>query len=196
MAIRRLEDEAGTPLFERHTRGMHLTAVGETLQPHAILLQREAEQAREEIDAMRGLARGTTRCGAVGSIASLVLPLAVSGVLQKWPDLRVQTIEGVSDRLAEALVQREIDIALSTATPDTEEIIAIEDCRWEDNSYVVAAPDHPLPGKPQITLADTLDGQWATPPPGTAPFEHMQQVSVAYGLGLPNVVVETARSPF
>jgi DNA-binding transcriptional LysR family regulator len=55
----------------------------------------------------------------------------------------------------------------------------------------VAAPDHPLRGKPQITLADTLDEQWAIPPHGTAPFEHMQQVFVAHGLGLPNVVVET-----
>ncbi|MFX1674736.1 LysR family transcriptional regulator [Paraburkholderia sp. A2WS-5] len=190
-AIRRLEEEVGAPLFERHTRGMHLTAVGEALLPHAILLQREAEQAREEIDAMRGLARGTIRCGAVGSIASLVLPQAVSGVLQKWPNLRVEIIEGVWDRLAEGLVQREIDIALSTATPDTEEIVAIEDCRWEDNSYVVAALDHPLRGKPGITLADTLEQQWAIPPRGTAPFEHMQQVFVANGLGLPNVVVET-----
>ncbi|RQZ41520.1 LysR family transcriptional regulator [Burkholderia sp. Bp9099] len=190
-AIRRLEDEVGAPLFERHTRGMHLTAVGEALLPHAILLQREAEQAREEIDAMRGLARGTIRCGAVGSIASLVLPLAVSGVLQKWPNLRVHVIEGVWDRLAEALVQREIDLALSMVMPDTEEIVAIEDCRWEDNSYVVAALDHPLRAKPGITLADTLDQQWAIPPRGTAPFEHMQQVFVANGLGLPNVVVET-----
>ncbi|MDA0570342.1 LysR family transcriptional regulator [Burkholderia gladioli] len=190
-AIRRLEDEVGAPLFERHTRGMHLTAVGEALLPHAVLLQREAEQAREEIDAMRGLARGTIRCGAVGSIASLVLPLAVSGVLQKWPNLRVHVIEGVWDRLAEALVQREIDLALSMVTPDTEEIVAIEDCRWEDNSYVVAALDHPLRGKPGIMLADTLDQQWAIPPRGTAPFEHMQQAFVVHGLGLPNVVVET-----
>jgi DNA-binding transcriptional LysR family regulator len=77
------------------------------------------------------------------------------------------------------------------AMPDTEEIVAIEDCRWEDNSCVMAALDHPLCGKPGITLAYTLDQQWAIPPRGTAPFEHMQQVFVADGLGLPNVVVET-----
>lgn len=88
-------------------------------------------------------------------------------------------------------MQREIDLALSMEMPDTEEIVAIEDCRWEDNSYVVAALDHPLRGKPGITLADTLDQQWATPPRGTAPFEHMQQAFVVHGLGLPNVVVET-----
>jgi DNA-binding transcriptional LysR family regulator len=190
-AIRRLEEQVGAPLFERHSRGMHLTAVGEALLPHAILLQREAEQAREEIDAMRGLARGTIRVGAVGSIASLVLPLAVSGVLRRWPQLRVEILEGVWDRLADALVKREIDLALSMAVPDTDEIAAISDCRWEDCSYVVAALDHPLRAKPDLTLADTLNEQWAIPPRGTAPFEHMEQAFAAQGLGLPNVVVQT-----
>ncbi|WP_321845560.1 LysR family transcriptional regulator [Paraburkholderia bannensis] len=190
-AVRRLEEQVGAPLFERHSRGMHLTAVGEALLPHAILLQREAEQAREEIDAMRGLARGTIRVGAVGSIASLVLPLAVSGVLARWPNLRVEIIEGVWDRLADALVKREIDLALSMAVPDTDEITAIADCRWEDASYVVAALDHPLRSKPGLTLVDTLDAQWAIPPRGTGPFEHMQQAFAEQGLGLPNVVVET-----
>lgn len=190
-AIRRLEEQIGAPLFERHSRGMHLSPIGEALLPHAVLLQREAEQAREEIDAMRGLARGTIRVGAVGSIASLVLPLAVGGVLDKWPNLRVEIIEGVWDRLAGALVRREIDLALSTAMPDTEEITAIADCRWEDSSYVVAAIDHPLRRKPDLALADTLTQRWAIPPRGTEPFKHMQGVFADHGLGMPDIAVET-----
>lgn len=190
-SIRRLEEQLGAPLFERHSRGMHLTAVGEALLPHAILLQREAEQAREEIDAMRGLGRGTIRCGAVGSIASAVLPQAVNGVLRQWPGLRVEIIEGVWDRLADALVRREIDLALSMIVPDTDEIMSIADCRWEDSSYVVAALDHPLRNEPRLTLADTLDAAWAIPPRGTAPYEHMRQVFAEHGLGMPNIVVET-----
>src|SRR5437762_3912504 len=83
--IKRLEDELGAPLFERHAKGMQLTAVGSALLPHATLLQREAEHAREEIDAMRGLAKGTIKVGAVGSIACLVLPLAVGRVTKAWP---------------------------------------------------------------------------------------------------------------
>jgi len=190
-AIRRLEEQVGAPLFERHSRGMHLSAVGETLLPHATLLLREAEQAREEIDAMRGLARGTIRCGAVGSIASFVLPLAVSGVLTRWPGLRVEIIEGVWDRLADALMHREIDLALSMVVPDTDEIVSIGDLRWEDSSYVVAALDHPLRQRPALTLADTLDAQWAIPPRGTAPYDHMRETFAAHGLRMPDIAVET-----
>lgn len=189
--IKRLEHEVGAPLFERHSKGMQLTAIGQALLPHASLLQREADYAREEIDAMRGLAKGTIRVGAVGSIASYVLPLAVGNVVARWPNLRVEILEGVWDRLAEGLVKHEIDLALSMAMPDTEDIIAIADCRWEDASFVVASPEHPLRHRRGLMLADTLEAPWAVPPRGTGPYEHMRQVFEAAGLGLPNIVVET-----
>ena len=64
-------------------------------------------------DAMRGFAKGTIKVGTVGSIASLVLPVAVGRVLDRWPNLRVEIIEGVWDRLAEGLNKHEIDLALS-----------------------------------------------------------------------------------
>ena len=51
--IKRLEEDVGASLFERHVKGMQLTDIGAALLPHAQLLLREAENAREEIDAMR-----------------------------------------------------------------------------------------------------------------------------------------------
>ena len=142
--VKRLEDQLGAPLFERHSKGMQLTAIGAALLPHAQLLLREAEHASDEIKAMRGLAKGTIRVGAVGSIASSILPLAIGEVLQRWPQLQVRAIEGVWDRLTDALVRHEIDLALGMDAPDTDEITAIRDCHWEDRSYIVAATGHPL----------------------------------------------------
>jgi DNA-binding transcriptional LysR family regulator len=189
--IKRLEDQIGAPLFERHSKGMHLTDIGGTLLPHALLLQRESEHAAEEINAMRGLAKGTIRVGAIGSIACVVLPAAIDAVLAKWPKLHVQVVEGVWDRLADALVKHEIDLALAVTVPDTEEIVAIKDCRWEDWSYVVASTSHPLRDKRGLQLADLMDQRWGILPKGTAPYEHMEQVFASNGLGVPNVVVET-----
>jgi len=190
--IKRLEDELGAPLFERHSKGMQLTAIGQALLPHAALLLREAAHAAEEIAAMRGLAKGVIRVGAVGSIASLILPQAISEVLKKHPNLHVQVIEGVWDRLTEALIKHEVDLALGMAVDNSEEICAISDCRWEDTSYVVAAGEHPLRRQQDaLRLVDTLDQQWAMPPQGTGPFEQMQQVFQAHGLPLPNIAVQT-----
>lgn len=189
--IKRLEDQVGAPLFERHSKGMQLTDIGGVLLPHATLLLRESEHASEEINAMRGLAKGTIRVGALGSIACLALPQAIERVLVKWPKLRVWVVEGVWDRLAEALIKHEIDLALCVTLPDTGEITAIKDCRWEDRSHVVAGIAHPLRHKRPLQLADVMGERWTTSPRGTGPYAHMEQVFAANGLGMPDIMVET-----
>src|SRR5664279_4475795 len=189
--IKRLEDNVGAPLFERHSKGMKLTDIGEALLPHADLVERESRQAREDIDALRGLAKGTIRVGAVASIACFVLPMAIGGVLTAWPGLRIEVLEGVWDRLAEALTNHDIDVALGVHAPDTDQIVAIRDCQWEDHSYVVASADHPLRMRPELRLEDTSAEKWASLPRGTAPHSHLEQVFAEHGLGLPNIVVET-----
>jgi len=189
--IRKLEERVGAALFERHSKGMQLTDVGRALRPHAELLQRESERADEQVKAMLGLARGTIRVGAVASIACLVLPLAIGATCAKWPRLQVQVIEGVWDRLARALAAHEIDIALGVAVDDTDELVAVPDCLWEDSSRVVAGRAHPLHTRPELSLADTLGERWAIPPRGTAPFEHLMRTFARQGLPPPEVIVET-----
>ena len=102
-----------------------------------------------------------------------------------------QIIEGVWDRLADALTKHEIDLALGVAAPASEAIVPIPDCRWEDTAYVVASITHPLRQKGRLQLADTLQYRWACTPRGTAPYLHMQQTFEAHGLACPDVVVET-----
>ena len=190
--IRRLEKAAGAPLFERHSKGMQLTDIGRALLPHSRLLEREVEHAAEEIKAMLGMAKGTIRVGSVGSIACMVLPLAIGRVCKKWPNLHVHVVEGVWDRLADALLSHEIDLALGVAIEDPhEDIVAVKDCRWQDTSFVVAGSDHPLRKIKKLTLSDTLTERWAILPKGTAPFAHMKKVFARHDLALPNVVVET-----
>ncbi|WP_333605371.1 LysR family transcriptional regulator [Novosphingobium sp.] len=190
--IRKLEEEAGAPLFERHSKGMQLTDIGRALLPHSMLLEREAEHAAEEIKAMLGMDKGTIRVGAVGSIACMVLPLAISSTCRKWPNLKVYVIEGVWDRLADALISHEIDLALGVASEEVpEEIMAVKSCRWEDTSFIVAGKHHPLRKVGNLTLADTLGEPWAILPKGTDPFTHVAKIFARRGLALPNAVVET-----
>lgn len=140
---------------------------------------------------MRGLAKGVIKVGAVGSIASLVLPMAIACVLEKWPNLRVEVIEGVWDRLVEGLLAYEIDLALCTSGIETEDVAALSDCSWTDRSFVVAATDHPLRSKRGLRLDDTLTQRWALTPKGTGPYAHMQETFRARGLPMPAIAVET-----
>jgi DNA-binding transcriptional LysR family regulator len=147
--------------------------------------------AREDIDALRGLAKGTIRVGAVASIACFVLPMAIGRVLKSWPGLRIEVLEGVWDRLTQALTSHEIDLALGVDAPDSDEIVSIRVCRWTDDSYVVAATNHPLRPKRALRLEDTARANWASLHKGTAPHAHLEQLFAQQGLELPNIVVET-----
>jgi len=189
--IRRLEQQVGAPLFERYSTGMVLTSFGQALLPHATLLQREAEQATEELNALRGLARGTIRVGAVASAVSQVLPIAIGRVLAQWPNLQVHLVEGVGDLLTDALLNYDIDLAIGVSMPDTPEISAIPDCEWHDTSHIIAAAGHPLRKRARLKLEDTLSHKWVLPPRGTAPFTELTHIFTSRGLPLPNVVIET-----
>lgn len=170
---------------------MMLTPIGQALVPHATLMARVAEHAREEMNALRGLAKGTIRVGCIASVAGLILPEAIHRVLTQWPNLRIEVIEGVWNRLADALIGHEIDLALGVSMQGSEEITPIADCSWEDDSYVVASMRHPLRRQTKVTLSDTLNQRWASTPRGTEPFAHMQDAFKSQGLGSPSIVVET-----
>lgn len=189
--VKRLEDQVGAPLFERNSKGMLLTAVGQTLVPHASLMARVAGQASEELLALRGLAKGTIKVGGIASAVSMILPQALQRVLQRWPKLQAQITEGVWDRLADALANYEIDIMLAEAPVESDALMQIADCSWRDYTYIVASSDHPLQRKQGLTLEDTLQCHWACTPRGTAPYRHMQRTFHAHGLPCPELAAET-----
>jgi DNA-binding transcriptional LysR family regulator len=189
--IKRLEDQVGAPLFERHTTGMVLTPFGHALLPHAKVLQHEADQATEEIDALRGLAKGTIRVGAVASAISLILPLAIARVLARWPNLQVHIVEGVGDLLTDALLKHEIDLAIGVSLTENEAICAIPDAEWHDTSDVIAATGHPLREQGALQVTDLIGHKWVLPPQGTAPFAEVVALFREQGLPGPDVVVET-----
>ena len=69
-----LEQALGTPLFERHPRGMVLNAAGEILATHARRASLDAERAITEILALRGLRSGRVRIAASEGFANEFLP--------------------------------------------------------------------------------------------------------------------------
>jgi DNA-binding transcriptional LysR family regulator len=57
--IRKLEDELGVRLFDRLGRRIRLTPFGVRLQEHARRVLEEVDGARQEVEELLGLRRGT-----------------------------------------------------------------------------------------------------------------------------------------
>ena len=110
-SIRALEQELGSALFERSTRRVALTAVGEALLP-------EARRAIDGLDRMRSLAaedaaglRGRVRVGAGQLGEELLQPLpVVRQVLRQLPQQRPQRGTEREDAGGEEVGQRDLGV--------------------------------------------------------------------------------------
>src|SRR5262245_39305861 len=190
--VKRLEDQLGVPLFERHSTGMELTTFGEALLPHATVLSAEGARALEQINSLRGLGQGTLRIGAVGSVATMVLPSVLDRMLTRWPNLHVQITEAVEDILATALANNSIDVAISGPLPESPEIMQVEEHRFTDRYSVISAATHPPQHKRRELIMQDVGGQrWVTPPEEAEPRKQFIALTRQLGVAPPHVAVAT-----
>jgi LysR family transcriptional regulator, cell division regulator len=137
--VKALEAEIGTPLFERHSRGMTLTGAGRRLLPYA---QRMAALSREAMLAARedGEPKGPLAIGSMETTAAVRLPSLLAQFHRRFPavqlTLRTATtadlVAGVLDGTFDgAFVAGPIDHAELTATiAFKEELVLVTARRW------------------------------------------------------------------
>lgn len=192
--IKRLETQLHVQLFERRTTGMELTSFGHALLPYANRLDTEATHAIDEIDALRGLDRGTLRIGAVASAAVMILPTVLNRILTQSPGLQIQIAEAVEDKLAQALAANAIDVVLCGAIPGNRDIAQVGEPRFSDNYSVIASATHPFADREDLTIGELNDMEWVMPPEDAEPRRLFNSLLGQHGVAPPLVRVET-RSP-
>lgn len=112
-AIRKLEDELGTPLFVRTTRRVALTPSGEALRRHCLTIFDDLERARRELMDGATQVSGPLRVGAMEAFSILLLPLALSRLLRSHPLVEPESHELVPQEIERLIIQGRIDIGLT-----------------------------------------------------------------------------------
>lgn len=112
-AIKRLEAALGVELLRRTTRRVHVTEAGEMLMAYCNRILGAVDDLSAELDARRGLLRGTVRIGTAEIFATHVLPRALGALAQAHPDLLVKTFDLGSDATEQALLEGELDVAFT-----------------------------------------------------------------------------------
>src|SRR5690606_11777515 len=191
--LRRLEDRLDARLFVRHSSGMELNAFGRALLPHAELLESEMRRVLEEIDLLKGSATGLVRVGVVPSIATRLLPRAISNTLRHSPKLHIHITESTGNQLLAALTRREIDFAIVGLwrEPIDDNVTAIP--LFRDEICVIGRWDHPVMSRPQLGLADLLEYPWALPKNGNVIWSVLHTTFLRAGLTPPHAAA-TANS--
>lgn len=152
VAIRKLEAELELQLFQRHDRKVSLTAEGERLWVHAQRILQAADDARLEMQELKGLSKGAVRVGITGMMGSYYFPPILMAFRQRYPHLSLQVIEGGTWQLQQMLEQAELDLAVIVCEFLPTELEARVILREE--MRVVVACEHPLAQQTTVSIKD------------------------------------------
>jgi DNA-binding transcriptional LysR family regulator len=100
--VRLLEEELGTPLFRRHSRGVALTAAGQRLLPYAVRVRQLLEDARRAVDD-DGTPRGRLIIGSLETTAALRLSPLLAAYVAVCPEVDLVLRTGTTCELIEAV---------------------------------------------------------------------------------------------
>src|SRR5258708_1398179 len=106
------EKAAGAPLFERHARGVRLTAAGEVLVRHAGRLPNGVAAASQELAGLRDRLAGRLVVGGFPTATAALLPRAVAQLLTDHPGLQVQLMEAPTPAQLRALRRGRLEVAI------------------------------------------------------------------------------------
>jgi DNA-binding transcriptional LysR family regulator len=111
-AIRELERELGTPLFERTGRGVVPTPAGRILHEHASAATRELGRAVERIGELTDGTSGELRVAAIPLAVMVLMPETVRTFCERWPDVRLHVNEELYMAQLARLRRGEVDLAI------------------------------------------------------------------------------------
>ena len=149
--IQDLERELGHRLFHRTGRGMHPTEFGRRLLPLAERATLEVTRFADEARALRGTLSGSVAIGLPGSIAARLVGPLVRLARERYPELMLRFVEGLSGGIEEWLAARRIDIGLLFVREGAAKRGSIP-LAWS-NLYLVGPAGDPVTAKRAVPLS-------------------------------------------
>jgi DNA-binding transcriptional LysR family regulator len=153
--ILKLEAELGTPLFERLPGGLKLSSAGEVLTRHVAIVLRDAERARSELDALKGIKTGRVEVIAVEGLSGDFLPQVIGRMLQEHSRVRIKVMSAGSLNVPAAVINGDVDLGMAFSLPRNAELHQLAVGRFHLGAVVT--PDHPLAGRKRVRIADCAD---------------------------------------
>lgn len=136
--VKQLEERYGTPLLERHSRGIRTTKAGAVLADHARKIMAEVEAAEAALGKMRTVSVPTISLGVTPTPGRAIAPeLVAAAALGKGPRLSLR--EGLSDELARLVQIGELDAALCYDPQNVEKLSPA--ALYTEDLYLVGPPN-------------------------------------------------------
>lgn len=136
--IRLLEEDLGVRLFDRDTRNVTLTGIGQSLLPVVERLAADYDDAFAELAQSFAGTRGRVVLGALPTYAAAQLPAELVRFHRSHPQVEVVLHDTLSGALYQQMRERQVDMAVTTPPEPGESDFAFEPMMTDP--YVMVAP--------------------------------------------------------
>ena len=150
--IAKLEEDLGTPLFERRPRGMVLSEAGALLADHARRVLLDTERVTSEIRGLTEAGRATIRVASAEGVARDFLPQVFARFREAYPGAHF-LLDVVSPFVAtERVRDGEADIAVCFSVAPEKGVQVVH--TQPAPIFALMAEQHPLARRRDVALAD------------------------------------------
>jgi LysR family transcriptional regulator, hydrogen peroxide-inducible genes activator len=150
--IQKLEAEVGQPLFDRLPRSVVLTEAGRCLIDYARQILAAIGDARRCVDEFKGKVAGRLAVGAIPTIAPYVLPQLIRKFQKRYPKVKLEIVEDVTDGIARRVEAGELDTAFASTCQQSPTLR--RDRLGKEPLLALVPEGHPLAKKTLVTWTD------------------------------------------
>lgn len=147
-SVQQLESDLGVTLLDRTGRGVVLTTAGNVFIEHAKRILDNMQEAMNVIFKLQHNPGDEISIAAPNMFATLYLPQVIRNILKKYPNLRMNIMEGSTGHVHERLAAGDIDIAVLVIPPRTPRITAKK--ILQEQLLLIVRSDHPMANKKSI----------------------------------------------
>lgn len=153
--IKRLEEQAGMPLFYREARGVRPTPAGLAFQHHAREMLIQCDQLHADLREYGAGLRGHLRIYANTTAVSDFLPEILPAFLAANPRVNIDLQERPNADIARGVVEGRADMGIVSGSVDAFGLQAIHFCT--DRLVLVVPRNHRFARRKRVAFAETLD---------------------------------------
>lgn len=117
-AIKKVEKKIGSPIFDRSTSPIGLTPGGEVYIEAIEKLFALEENTLNQLNNLNGLLAGKLSIGGTIFFTSFILPAQLAKFAQKYPQIKIELVEGTTTQLTEKLISEEVDLIIDNSEMD------------------------------------------------------------------------------
>ncbi len=123
MQVQKLEEELAVKLFNRSTKPISLTTIGEKIIDQAKIILKEAKRMDDIVSMERGIVGGNFRLGIIPTIMPTLLPLFLNTFIKKFPKVNLKIEELNTAAIVEELKNGKLDAGIAASPLEDSKLI-------------------------------------------------------------------------